>query len=123
LNRRHTTIQILRAWIGAMYRLNLEDTPSIERILRIYPCVGTFKHWDDSGMNTPWYYAGTFYWYNHLAVYSKDWQKTTGTRFAAEEYLGNLFPIEQAYCLGGSRYEKPGNLYLSTNYLNENQNV
>jgi hypothetical protein len=114
LERRHTTIQILSTWIETMYRLNLEDIPNIEELLRKHPCVGTFKHCGDDSMATPWYYAGTFYWYNHQAVYSENWEKTTGTRFAAEEYLGNLFPIERAHCLGGTNYEKPGNMYLET---------
>ena len=113
LSRRQTTIPALKAWIQTMYHFNLMDMNCIEGALSRHPCTGTFRCSNDrsGGMKTLWYYAGTFFWYNHQAVYSREWQKTTGTPYASEEYLGNLFPIEQSGCLGGRAYENVGDLY------------
>lgn len=116
--RRGTTFLEISTWAGVMYKLCLEDPSRIDELMRKYAVVGTYRCSTDKTMPTPWYFAGTFYWFNHQAVYSRQWDKRPNSRFACEEYPGNMFPIEQSFNLGGPRFENVGNLYKPEAYQN-----
>jgi hypothetical protein len=100
--RRGTTIQEISTWVDIMYKANLENISEVERALTSHPCAGTLiQSREITGMSCPWYYAGTFYWFNHAALFTPGWRQDSVARFTAEEYPGNRFKREEAHCFGG----------------------
>lgn len=97
--RRKTGIQQISIWIDWLYRLNLQDVSAIERVMSEHPCAGTFKYNEHKEtLETDWYYAGTFFWFRHDKMFAEGWRTSTGSRNAAEEYLGNRFKFGEVYC-------------------------
>jgi len=86
-------------WIERMYELNFTHMNRIESRLRLYPCVGAFKVGQHKhSVPAPWYYAGTFFWFNHKKVFErKDWFiPGEPNRYRAEAYLGVRFEDREA---------------------------
>lgn len=98
-------LQAVQSWVSAMYELNF-PAGRIDRLLRNYSCAGAFQRGgiDDIGPignEHGWHYSGNFWWVKHSALFALDWRpKLKGKRHAAENFLGELFPIEQAVCTG-----------------------
>ncbi|MDE2215508.1 MAG: hypothetical protein KGJ61_10415, partial [Candidatus Omnitrophica bacterium] len=99
-------------WRNLMYARLLDDPEKIENLLRRYPMVGTHKitrgDTFPDGLKTPWHFAGTFYWFRHDALFSRDWHDLPKSAWATELLPGLLFPPSAGYCL---TMENPDNPY------------
>lgn len=115
LKRRKCTMEELFVWLEQMYKLNLEDISLVNEVMRNYPCAGTFKDTNVINMDTKWYYAGTFFWFNHKELFSRpDWEDVGKGRYRVEEYLGKKFKASEGYCFGD--YNNMGFMYESKTY-------
>lgn len=97
----------IRKWRDTMYEYLLYDPEKIDDILQKYSCCGCFKkkHLDS------WIFSGTFWWVRSDKLFSKkDWnkpkpEKPQMMRYTVERYIGNLFPISEAYCMVGEEID------------------
>ena len=88
----------IRIWRNAMYYFLLNDIDKIENILSEHPCVGCFKML--GGLPVPWFYAGTFFWFNHSKVFSDvNWQRIKLRFDGVECYLAEQINVEDSYTL------------------------
>ena len=89
-------------WADYMYRYNLSNIERVKKILRKYPCCGCFKRVCAPSTFPPfskWHYVGTFFWFNHRALFSRNWRDITESRYGTEAYLSKFFSVKEAYCL------------------------
>jgi hypothetical protein len=91
-------ISSIRIWRNLMYYYNLNDIDKVEDVLQNgYAAYGAFKATE--GFITPWYYAGTFWWFKHDRVFSTyEWEKIRMMRHGIEMYLAEFLPKESAFC-------------------------
>jgi len=112
----------IQMWYEHMYKYNLENPQKIEKILSKAPCCGCLKengNWDHYNpapeANFPfsnWYYAGTFFWFNHADLFTKDWRSIERNRWGVEMYLSKFFSGEDAACVF---FNGPENIYFNPN--------
>lgn len=84
------------AWTLAMYRRLLDEPEIIRDLLRTHAFVGACKMTWDRNARSPyptklnvgnWMLAGTFYWFNHNKVFSREsWSSIPDDRYAAEAW-------------------------------------
>lgn len=75
------------SWSKAMYTLNLENIPAVERALSVYAAVGCFRHFLPHA-GSRWCYGGTFFWLKHSTLFSRNWRSIEQSRFGVEGYPG-----------------------------------
>jgi len=83
-------VDAIRDWCRAMYILNLESIPSIERLLQKYPAIGCFRHAIKHG-GSSWCYAGTFFWLKHRDLFMRNWRRIEKSLYGVEGYPGMHF--------------------------------
>lgn len=115
---RSRELQSILMWGRFLYRFTMAlDTSIVESILERWPCAGSLKKHEAyrQEVGRPpslWHYSGTFFWLNHQAYFSHPESLKIGqSRWAVERHLGELFPVEQAYCIAGDHMDHK-NLYI-----------
>lgn len=115
---RSRELQSILMWGRFLYRFTMAlDTSIVESILERWPCAGSLKKHEAyrQEVGRPpslWHYSGTFFWINHQAYFSHPESLKIGhSRWAVERHLGELFPVEQAYCIAGDHMDHK-NLYI-----------
>lgn len=101
------------SWAETMFKLNLDCPTLVDKLLERYKAVGAFKYFGPHG-GAPWHYAGTFFWLRCDALYSRDWRTPSNDYFDVEGFPGRIVKDEDAFCLGPSVHQLPGNLYNIT---------
>lgn len=117
----HSDDQIRRVWrwCDAMYTLNLASPAFVDKILSTYEALGCFKF-----PPREWFYAGTFFWFKHSALFSKKWREIGTDRFAVERWLARHINSQQAYTTtpflgGGELYGNPPRRRMVLGWLRE----
>lgn len=107
----------VRQWRNRMYHECLHDIPKVDAALSRYPAAGCFLMQEglaEKRVWTKWMFCGTFFWFNHAALFSKDNWRFIGPhpdRSAVENYPGAHFDIARAFSfytthpLGGALYQ------------------
>jgi len=96
-------LRSIRRWRNLMYRACLDIQPSaLDKILRKHGAAGCLKarapRQETGRPPCRWFYAGTFFWVNHAAVFSlSDWLTLGPSRWAVERHLGEIMPDSHAY--------------------------
>jgi hypothetical protein len=103
-------------WRRYMLKECLSDPKSIDIVLSLNPCCGTY-FWQESKTNARfipfrqyrhWHFAGAFWWVNLKRLFAKpDWRRMNNNRFGLEDYLPLHFKPEEAFKLGLPRPERP----------------
>lgn len=106
-------LRSIREWRSFLYRFTLETSSGrLDKLLREYACIGCFrKHGryreEATRPSSTWHYSGTFWWFNHARYFSNEQSLKLGlSRWAVERHLGELFPIEESYCITEDRSER-----------------
>ncbi len=89
-------LENVKRWTDAMYILNLGSPDLVDRLVGRHPIIGCFKRRIDHG-GAPWHYAGTFFWFRHDALFSRNWRDICRTRYGTEGYPGRMFRDEEAF--------------------------
>jgi glycosyltransferase involved in cell wall biosynthesis len=105
--QRANLIPSVRRWRNLMYDHCLNwSAANLDRIIRRCSAAGCFQregdvgktHWDRGDIRCYWYYAGTFFWFNHMAYFGHHHPvRLRRNRWAAEYHLGSMFPIEKTH--------------------------
>lgn len=75
------------SWSKGMYDLNLGNISAVEKALSLHSAVGCFKHLMNHG-GARWHYSGTFFWFKHSTLFSRNWRSIEQSRFGVEGYIG-----------------------------------
>ena len=99
----------VRVWCDAMYVMNLERPDLVDRLLAKYSSIGCFKH---ELSPTHWFFPGTFFWFKHSSLFTKEWRDIGTDKYAVENYLCRHIPMQDAFSLtpflgGGDLYGNP----------------
>ncbi|KKL15930.1 hypothetical protein LCGC14_2500670 [marine sediment metagenome] len=99
-------------WRNLMYVYCLSDSIKIDAILSHYACAGTFAKYGTHHLPMPvkWHFSGTFFWFNHKQLFSKNWRKIENNRYGVEGYLPLFFEEKNMFCLFGDN-PNHSNLY------------
>jgi len=91
----------LRRWRDEMYEHCLGEPSCLDEVLKHYACCGCFRLLRDNHptMLAPWHFSGTFWWVKHSALFATNWREMIASIYGVENYLGNLIPVEQSFCL------------------------
>ncbi len=98
-------LEAVQNWTSTMWELNF-NMAYVDNLLRTHACVGAFRRGgeDDPGFvgnKHGWHYSGNFWWAKHSELFRLPWRRhLRGRRHAAENFLGELFPVEMAGCVG-----------------------
>lgn len=95
-------------WRNRMYHgcLGLRHN-LLDRTLRKFAAAGCFRvagdvgrvHKNPDDVPCHWYFAGTFFWFNHLAYFGHPFPvEPRRNRWAAEYHLGCMFHVREAHC-------------------------
>ncbi len=93
----------LKKWVDTLYRVNLDDWPSVRAQLDRYPMTGAFKMQGQFRIHQnlgDWHYSGTFFWFRNADVFGREggW-KAPDFYFGVEAWPGILFPATDTGCL------------------------
>lgn len=104
---RANMVSSVRNWRNRMYTYCLgANETNLDRILRRRSAAGCFRIPGDVGTlhksrsDNPcyWFFAGTFFWLNHLAYFGNPQPvPLRDNRWGVEYHLGSLFPIEDTH--------------------------
>jgi hypothetical protein len=88
-------------WTQAMYETCLDNWQAVENALKTHAMAGSFKRYGLFRLpgNHAWHYSGTFYWFRHDEVFTRNWRTTDRRFFGTESWPGRLFSPDQAACL------------------------
>ena len=98
----------VKQWRDMMYEQNLGDIPRIEQALKNFACCGCYlmrtAHASSMVANETraWHFSGTFWWFKHSVLFSRDWRDVRATIYGVEDYLKNNLSVDEAYCLTGT---------------------
>lgn len=98
-------------WAEALYARCAAAGEQAAKALERHPCTGVFKRrgrWSHFPAWCDWHYSGTFFWFRHDALFSRDWQAIDASRYGTEAYLSRFFDAASAHCLFG---DDAGDLY------------
>lgn len=101
-------LERVRAWIDCMLLSNLGSVEVVEGLMRRLAAVGCLRRVMDH-QGSSWHYSGTFFWYKHSAVFTRDWRSMTPGIYGVESYLGRRLAVSESYDLTKGRYF--GDLY------------
>lgn len=106
--RRPIVLENIRRWRDWMYRGCLEqDRDELDRVLHRYAMAGCFRvrrgfKYKAGRVPSPWFFSGTFFWYNHARFYPSPYALTLDfDRWAVERHPGQVLPIEESHCFLG----------------------
>jgi hypothetical protein len=106
-----TVLNRVRAWIRAMVLMNLGSLELVERLLERHAAVGCLRR-QMAHEGSSWHYSGTFFWFRHADVFSRDWTSMQPGYYGVEAYLGRHLALGESYDLTqGADY---GDLYRVT---------
>ena len=99
-------LQGIRQWRNTLYDECLTDPQRVDAALSTHAFAGCFlfKNPFRRHLESQWCFAGTFWWFRHDVLYASDWDKLPGDgndRWGTEDYLGQKFPVEQAFSFYG----------------------
>jgi len=97
-------MQAIQDWRNIMYRECLSNLNKIDEVMSRYACCGCFRTPEinyEGSKKEHWIFAGAYFWLNHQKLFSRDWQRTVGGRYAVEAYPSLIFNREESYCLYG----------------------
>lgn len=80
-------LEAVMRWTKAMYDLCLDSVPAVERALSLFAAVGCFRHMLNHA-GSRWCYGGTFFWFKHSILFSRDWMNIERTKYGTEGYPG-----------------------------------
>lgn len=94
---------IYRRWADALYALNLDHWPAVEKLLERLPIVGSFKKhsragFDDSSRTT-WHYSGTFYWVRAGDFRRRPWRDVGQYWAGSEAWVGEAYHPRDGGCV------------------------
>lgn len=107
----------IKLWCEAMYRHNLDRIDEVRELLAAYSAVGVAKipQRPTAIAGPGWHFAGTFFWVNDQALFSRPgWNQIQDHSHAVEGYLATRFREDEAYCLA---YDNPGEVYRASTWL------
>lgn len=106
----HDENSITREWADLQYHVCLDDWDSIKNALEMYSIAGSFRRFGQfrTPGNHRWHYSGTFYWFRHDDVFSKNWRKVDKRFYGTESWPGLMFSADESACLFGDNI---GDLY------------
>lgn len=101
----HTGLKslVMQTWSDAMYEMNLSAVPAVESLLRERSAAGCFRQ-EVPHAGSWWHYSGTFFWFKHSAVFSRDWTRLGAGRYGVEGWLGRHVPVEDSVNLTPYRH-------------------
>ena len=91
----HGPEKTVHRWTDIQYETCLDYVPLVERLLQIFPIVGSFKKtagkffWGKS--KSPWHYSGTFYWLRNSQTFNRDWRTIDQYWWGTESWPGLMF--------------------------------
>lgn len=96
-------IEAVRIWRNLMYAYCLSDPIKIDAALSHYACAGSFAKYGTHHLPMPvkWHFSGTFFWFNHKQLFSKNWKTIENNRYGVEGYLPQFFSEKEMFCLFG----------------------
>lgn len=97
----------IRRWRNRMYYECLSDIKNIEDIFSLnYSCCGCFlENYGHLDTQSAWHFSGTFWWVKHSNLFKTNWTDIHNGYYGVEQFLGRIFPIEEAYCLYDNRID------------------
>lgn len=112
-------LEPIRRWRNRMYDECLGDVGRVEAALASHATAGCFRvHAGNNPLPaTQWYYAGTFFWFNHAELFARDWRmdvEAHANPYIVEAWLGRIFTLDESYCLYGDNPTR--SLYLTKGY-------
>lgn len=96
----------VKRWAQAMYATCLDDWPLIEAAMNAHAMAGPFKR--GHGLNVPFHYSGSFYWFAHDPVFRRGWQNAPQTYAGAEIWPAKVCLASEAACIF---HDNAGNVY------------
>ena len=90
----------VKRWTEIMYAVCLDDWPTVREQLEQFAMTGPFRRQSRLGKSS-WYYSGSFYWYEHVRFYQRNWRTLQPKRIGVETLPGMLFNSEEVGCLHG----------------------
>jgi hypothetical protein len=84
-------------WADVMFGVCLDAMPLVECVLRDHSMCGAFRLFGRD--NVDWIFAGTFYWFRHDKVFSRDWRNVPQIWTGTENWPCTLFRREEVKCL------------------------
>jgi hypothetical protein len=98
-----------------MYAVCLDDWETVRGQLEQFAMTGPFRKLKKLN-GSRWYYSGSFYWYEHIRFYQRDWRDIEPRRTGVESLPGRLFDENEVGCLHG---DDCGSLYHHTYMVNK----
>lgn len=92
-------IENARIWSGTMYFLNLSSITMTNRILSAHDALGCYRHQDQNHGGSDWHYSGTYFWFRHSTVFSKNWKEIHPHLYGVEGWIGKHVDLKRSYCL------------------------
>ena len=91
----------VRNWTEAMYITTLDNWPLISDLLKDKAMAGSFRRFGQFRVkgSKKWHYSGTFYWFRHIDVFSKNWQYVPLRFWGTEAWPGCLFESNDTACI------------------------
>lgn len=90
-------------WTDLMYDSLLGYMTLVDRLLKAYPIVGSFKKTGKAfaaKSKSDWHYSGTFYWFSNRAVFdSPRWRDVDSEWWGTESWPGKVFAARDAGCV------------------------
>jgi len=102
--------ETVKKWTEIMYAVCLDDWPTVRGQLEEFAMSGPFRKLKKLS-GAAWYYSGSFYWYEHIRFYQRNWQDLEPRRTGVESLPGRLFKTSEVGCLHG---DDCGSLYHHT---------
>ncbi len=84
-------------WRDVMFHVCLDDPRLAECGLQDKSICGAFRLFGSEGRD--WIFAGSFYWFRHDAVFSRDWRNVPKIWTAVENWPCTMFRREESRCL------------------------
>ncbi|MBI3549127.1 MAG: hypothetical protein HY078_08825 [Elusimicrobia bacterium] len=100
---------IMQAWSESMYFMNLSSPGLVEALLKTRSTAGCFRQEYARHGGSDWHYSGTFFWFKHSALFTRDWRRVSRGKYGVEGYPGRHFALRESYCL--TPYRHFGQLY------------
>lgn len=90
----------IRSWINFVYEHNLGDMVNVRKVMRRYAVAGVLKISQPfTAIKMSWHFPGSFFWFNHARLFSRDWRDIERDRYGIEAYPARHFKSREAYCL------------------------
>lgn len=99
----------IRAWVEAMYKLNLSYPEDIEKILRLYSTTGAFLREIPNHGGSNWHFAGTFFWFRNYDIFRRNWRYIALNYYGVEGWIGKHISKSRAFSL----FDTPKNMYAT----------